>query len=46
MRKLLRFSVLAANRGTADLVVGIPDTSTLNPDGSVPVRLETVQPPS
>jgi len=34
VRKLLRFSVLAANRGTTDLVVGTPDTSTLNPDGS------------
>ncbi len=34
VRKLLRFSVLAVNQGTSDLVVGTPDTSTLNPDGS------------
>src|SRR5262245_9124565 len=34
VRKLLRFSVLAVNQGSSDLVVGTPDTSTLNPDGS------------
>jgi hypothetical protein len=34
VRALLRFSVLAVNQGTSDLVVGTPDTSTLNPDGT------------
>ncbi len=34
VRKVLRFSVLAANLGTADLVVGTPDPSVLLPDGS------------
>jgi Lysyl oxidase len=34
VRKLLRFSVLAVNQGTADLVVGTPDASALNPDGT------------
>src|SRR5262245_62368953 len=34
VRALLRFSVLAVNQGTSDLVVGTPDTSTLSPDGT------------
>jgi Lysyl oxidase len=34
VRKLLRFSVLAVNQGTSDLVVGTPDASAQNPDGT------------
>jgi len=34
VRKLLRFSVLAVNQGSSDLVVGTPDANALNPDGS------------
>lgn len=33
-RKLLRFDVFAINQGTADLVLGVPDDTTLLPDGS------------
>ena len=33
-RKLLRFDVFAVNQGTADLVLGVPDDTTLLPDGS------------
>src|SRR5262245_52461424 len=35
-RKLLRFDVFAVNQGPGDLVLGIPDDTTLLPDGSGP----------
>ena len=33
-RKLLRFDVFAINQGPGDLVLGVPDDTTLLPDGS------------